>query len=410
MGLPNPGRLLDLRPRVGLRGALLIVALAALALGTAKYRRENRDVDRSSVTWHLKHLRQGEPKSRGWAVDGLAASGAEELERVAPALLDVLGDSDPDVRLAAARAWVKVAGLKGSPELMTRAIAALTSATADPDARVRAAAVETLGGFGQRIGQTTPGERAKSMLMEPSVDPLLRALEDPSPQVRIAAARASLGVLALGGAAPEGLIAMVRDEDRDVRSAAYAMLRDNWRNHREIEAALLPIVLRGDGESYDAAGAMSSHGPPSDEALDAVLRLVNGDGDISHRILAFCSLADYGSAARRAMPVLVASLEREGDDGSDWYVAWAMVHIDPAAPETLEVLRRVVEREVRAGPKEGLYTSVPFLLGESGQAGRALIPWLQTQVEDPDPGVRDRAVGLLRTLGVRPVAQAGPPR
>lgn len=410
MGWPRPRRLLDLRPRLGLRAALLIIALVAVVMGTERFRRENRDMDRSWVTRQLRNLKQGEPRVRRSAVEELAALGTEDLGRVSTALIDVLGDPDPEVRRAAARGWARMAG-GGDPNgeipaAMLGAIGPLTAATADEDPGVRAASVEALGQFGWLARRKPPGERARSSLLEASVDPLLRSLDDPEPEVRRKAATAVPLVLSPLGDAPVRLIEMAGDEDPGVRSDVYRALGSGWPNHWAIESALLPAVLRGGLESYQAASAMSYHGPPSDEAMDAMLRLLESSKEAGpwQREAVIGFLTQYGRGARPALPALLAIAKQEEGGSLDFGVARAMVHIDPNMPETRELLRLVAERGVR--PVSDVEPEwAGFLLKQSGQAGQDLVPWIRRQTEDPDPGVRDRAFVLLERMGEIPAAQ-----
>jgi HEAT repeat protein len=145
---------------------------------------------------------------------------AAQLERLAPkpgaSLLSLLRHPDPGVRFWGATL------LAPYPELGT---AGLVRATEDPDPNVRAAAVETLG--------TRNGDAAASAT--------LALLRDPVWFVRVHAAR-SAGRL-LGVEAGPSLVRLLGDGRWWVRTAAKDALRGIG---PEAAAALLPILLDDD--------------------------------------------------------------------------------------------------------------------------------------------------------------------
>jgi HEAT repeat protein len=199
-----------------------------------------------------------------------------------PPLIQALGDSDRDVRCAAAEALVKI----GTP-----AVPPLIQALGDRSENVRAAAAEALGAIGD----------------PQAVPPLIQALGDSDWDVRCAAAWA-LGKLGDPQAVP-ALIQALGDYDGRF-TAAEALVR--------IGAPAVPALIQALGDSnwavrHAAAWALGKLGDPQ-----AVPPLIQALGDRSENVRAAAAEALGAIGDPQAVPALIKAL---GD--SDWDVRCA---------------------------------------------------------------------------------------
>lgn len=146
-------------------------------------------------------LAQGEPQARWWAARALAEI---DDEGVVPPLAAALQDGDPDVRACAALALGRVGRPGGA--------SALAHSLTDPSALVAAIAADALSMIGEPavealVGMMQDGAHPQARLLavralsriqaQPSVGPLLEALDDPSYLVRYYA-REALDALGVG--------------------------------------------------------------------------------------------------------------------------------------------------------------------------------------------------------------------
>lgn len=153
-----------------------------------------------AVPFLLDALRRGVRPSSYQAAVALGSLGAP-ADVVAPALVDALHEEDPDVRRAAARSLGQI-GRAAFPALKQK------KALDDPDADVRVMVVEAI----EWMGPT-------------AVKPLIKAMEDTSPEVRRAAARALGRLDADARPAESALVAAVNDPREEVRDEAAKALR-----------------------------------------------------------------------------------------------------------------------------------------------------------------------------------------
>ncbi|MET9734084.1 fumarate reductase/succinate dehydrogenase flavoprotein subunit [Streptomyces sp. NPDC006458] len=203
-----------LTPSPELQGPLV----AALASADPQARRAALDV--------LRALRLGDTGRYAPSLtdpdDGVRLAAVRALVSVdaADAVSEAAEDPAREVRIAAARGFAAMLPEAGRPDVPP----ALTRLTGDPDAFVRAAALESLGVLG---------------VPEALLAPVTGALTDPAWQVRAGAATA------LGGAEPgravPALAALLGDREADVRKAAVlALLRH--RAQADARAALAGAV------------------------------------------------------------------------------------------------------------------------------------------------------------------------
>lgn len=276
----------------------------------------------------------GEPALRALAFDTLRSL------QIGDALTaSVAGLADPDQRVRAAA--VRLLSALGGNE----AKELLRSQTSDPDAAVRAAAVQGLGAL--RAGAAEPD--------------FLRLLGDPKPQVREAAIRATAAA-ELRSLAPT-LIELLEDNDETVRQAAAQALGDLG------EATAVPPLAR----AFSAA-------PPAEREI--ITRAV--------------SRLDPA-----ATPELIAALLTSPDAISQRAAARALARVRASgSPEILIRLSGSTDAGVRATALDAL--------GRCGQMeGINLVsPIVAAALDDPDAAVRARGIDVVARLGLRDEAHS----
>ncbi len=257
--------------------------------------------------------------------DGGPAPGSSVAETVRPAGLT------NDAAAVEPTPWT--AGPLAAQPLLQRLHAALPSliaGVADPDVRVRQAAIEALEVLGADAAPAAPA--------------LVRALADRNVFVRWAAARA-LGKMAPAQAAlaVPGLQALLRDRDLDVRLAA--------------------------------AAALKHYGPAAQAALPVLLEAVQ-KGDPTVRLAALEVLKSIGPPAQAAIPVIAAALQ-----APDVRVRQAAAHLlgrfGPLALGARESLRLAMlddNPEVRRAASDALLHIGPPPVRPNAIAQRAEVP------------------------------------
>ncbi|MCO5170506.1 MAG: HEAT repeat domain-containing protein [Planctomycetes bacterium] len=175
-----------------------------------------------------------------------------------PALLDLLGEDEPELRAAAAEAL----GFVGGPPVAERLAACLD----DPESEVREAAAWSLGRLGPAARAAVPG--------------LLRALEEDRSDLGLAAASA-LGEV---GGTPERVV-----------------------------PALARVVGAADPPWWTAvaAEALAAYGAAALPALDTLITALDPDVDDEVRVHAALTLVGIGPPARAALPRLTSIGEED---------------------------------------------------------------------------------------------------
>jgi cyclophilin family peptidyl-prolyl cis-trans isomerase len=218
-------------------------ARAALAIG--------RVADPAAFPPVREALRDAEPQVRAAAALALGLAGDEEAE---PALLRrlALDDGRPE-RLADLEALGRVGG--------ERAVPALVASLGEPEPEVRAAAARALGNYGYRqrlVGRLGAAEQA-----------LGAALADQAVEVRIAAAWALFRIRPSGGPDPAlaGLRTALRDPDPEVRALAVQAVAARAPAERE---PLLAALVDSDWRvRVQAARALPRTGDAGADAVAA---------------------------------------------------------------------------------------------------------------------------------------------
>jgi len=148
----------------------------------------------------------------------LAAASRPVVRVAAPALVRLLGHSDPEVRQTAVQSLAQM-GLLAAPFL-------LQSLQGD-DAAIRPAAIDALTRLEDHLPETSPANPGMAVITARLIPPLLELMKHSEPQVRRAAYRAfatfSLG--AEGRAAEPLLRSALRDQDLVIRRFAFEALQ-----------------------------------------------------------------------------------------------------------------------------------------------------------------------------------------
>jgi cellulose synthase operon protein C len=336
------------------RAALLLVALAA-TLGPAP--------SAHALVW--PDVPERVEKDLG-SPDALARRGAARQlsdlgpSRGAPLVLRALADSDPEVRLLAAQAairlrvqaavdvvlpWLgerearqRVAACEVLRELPepARAVSQLARALGDSDATVRAAAADALGSQGSAD----------------AVAPLLGKLDDASPTVRIQIARA---LARLGdGRAVVPLAGKVQDSVPEVRQAVARALGELG-DLRATQALLLQLRDGAVEVRVEALGALGRLRAP--DAASAIGPLA-AERTLSIRLAAMTALGRI--ATPDAVRALVALLGQGDDAGGGLErtpVREALVACGAAAANQLAA-------QLDRPPTVAIATSAAWVLGE----------------------------------------------
>jgi HEAT repeat protein len=336
---------------------------------------------------------------------------ARELKDLAPPLSAVLRDSEPGVRLRAHQAleeveaawqWLQeqpaVGPEQGQARLTARRLGALpggqeaslippqgihavpltpplldaqgasvpglAAGLADPEVKVRRAALAAL---------ETLGEEAA-----PAVPALIRALADADAMVRWGAARTLRKIGPVhGGAAVPVLTALLRDADLDVR--------------------------------LTSAEALGSYGPAAQESVPALVQAL-GAGDYEMRLAAIHALEGIGLPAQPAIPALAAALKAPQVRVRQAAAA-LLSKFGPAALDAKEALRQALldpDDQVRKIAGDALLDLLPPPEDPPAVAGRpepetASMPVLLKPVPAwPSPGAGQRVIAAAP--GFAPVA------
>jgi HEAT repeat protein len=236
----------------------------------------------------LGQLQAAEPETRWRAATNIAQVPTQEVVR---ALAVLLYDPEPFVRWAAAQALGDVARRATDPGVPVAMTHALLQAVAAENADARAAAADAIAAWGRQAplepALSLSGDReaavraaavralglAGSQHPHVVVPPLLRALEDPEPEVRRMAANA------IAWCRDEACVAALRSRLADVAAVvraaalhALARLGDG-----ELEGAVLPLLKDPDpAVRLEAVRCLRLHGTPS-----SIPALAGMAGDVS---------------------------------------------------------------------------------------------------------------------------------
>jgi HEAT repeat protein len=312
------------------------------------------------LDWYLERQARGidhtDARRRRRACDALRRLGNAHAVVL---LIGRLGDTDPEVRVAAANALEQL-GEKRLADAVSGSTSALSEVAARQDRRL--------------------------------VEPLISLLADSEWLVRRRACEALKAFQDVRAVEP--LIERLTDSEPYVRDSACIALAA----HGDTRAVEPLIGCLADGMSYVRKSACEALGALGDaRAVEPLCRLV-GDQPAAHRALGL--LGDL-----RAVEPLLAWLRAHEPDKADLTVLGS-TYSDPesdkrsTACEALGQLgdTRAVDQLVNQLNGNSIVRSAACAaLGKLGDA-RAVVPLIKS-LGDPDPGVRDGAGAALRRLG-----------
>ncbi len=232
-------------------------------------------------------------RRKPWRVNAIRLVGKNSVWKANPVLKGMLRDKDPDIRIQAALALI-------------------------------------------RIGDHT----------EEGVKSLLTDYQSKDKEVR----RKAGWVLAeIAGVAPETIIPYarkgLRDEDPELREDAVMILREIGRPAvaavPDLEAALED---RAWGVRSEAAYALGEIGPGAMSAVPVLCILLNGDEQWQVQVAACCAIRRIKPAKDVVMVDLLKAMRK---DHLRRYAALAIVAVDPGNPEATRVLEEIDQREGR---------------------------------------------------------------
>jgi HEAT repeat protein len=288
------------------------------------------------------------------------------------------------------------------------AVPVLQDLLADPDPRVREAAVCCL-------GLIPSPERSV-------VNLLTGAAKDPEPQVRLAVLQTLARLRPAPDAAASVLRAALSDSDAAVRFQAAQGLYDLTGQAEVVLPTLIQYLRAKDGPHMEAAYRLGKMGPRAAGAVDALVERLRDDSapppredafgipiahsdsehrDIIHRAV-LEALGDIGPDARAAVPAIRTFLGA-GNGFVRASAAVAFWKISGQAGPAVDAMVELLEKGnwySKRWSAEGL--------GRMGPAAEAGVPALVKALTDADSGVRrDAAVALG---GIGPKARSAVPR
>lgn len=383
------------RPRLSVRGLMLLVAGLGLAMALTRFWAANRDSDRATLSYQMAVLADGEAGVEGRlaAIDGMTSARGRRARRALRLLASTLEDPDPRLRASAARTIGRLgsqviadAGPTGSDTVRPAAIA-LLDRVGDPDGGASAEAIHALmllNRSGPEGGPVSPEEVAEGLreLLEHdrSLDPsraegrlaamvalcvlepirgegppwLLRALDDPDPAVRRAAIEAALQPRPSGPpsddpppAAPPWLLRALDDPEAEVRMAALwrcstwpgtpasRRYEPAWGNPDEVADALLRGMGEGRGEelAYRVVHLASNRPGGADAFASEIIRGFEArlEGDPRDWQADLSALEALGPAARPALPMLVRASRIARYADEPWLRDWLRMRLAEVA-------------------------------------------------------------------------------
>jgi HEAT repeat protein len=369
------------RSRIGLQTIL------ALALGCGVLWWVVHEVSSNShgTNEAIRAMRSRDASERVSGIQRLGSAGPGNGQMAIPPLIVALGDADAQVRSEAAMAlgYIGPDALKaGSPDDMLRgAVTALLGLLKDPQPRVRVAAANALASI-------ISSEKSVGLIdHKAALVTLTESLSDPDATVRYAA----LGPLALvapasGGEPPQVLVDTLKDESAGTRASAVVALACFRRGLDPRIPSLLEMIEKDKDPAVREAfrrSAASIHPPAVSAAIIPTLiaALRSPDGQV--RDMACRVLMTFGPEAREAIPALIAMAREEWSDSA--VVDRQILALDRSAIQALPKIALETESagQVIAVLSELIKETSPnrsaaavAALGEIGPAAESAVPAL----------------------------------
>jgi HEAT repeat protein/ATP/ADP translocase len=311
----------------------------------------------------LQRLKDTDASVRAAAIQALAQLGSKSVLNT---LLKGLDDPDDSVRMTTLTV-LPALGVDPSPEL-NRLLGRLLK---DRDVEVRAHAAVVLVHFGEtRRAISLLTELLQSGMAEDRLvavdsfghilmnaagqerspfkpDPLLKAMDDPSPMVRREAIHAATllnreDVCALAAA-------HLADEDAGVRKAASASLKQTWAKSRSV---LIPILEKMEGAVIDSA--LDSIPPGKPEIQDTLRRFVQGEVSGIRYLRTLIASLPYESGP--AVRLLLQTLQSREAKSEERLIKAVGLFGNPRAMELVRKSLNAGSASARASALEALET------------------------------------------------------
>jgi HEAT repeat protein len=292
------------RSRSGVRGLLVVIACCGVLMWATR------------TLWDSQHpaiaagrgLEARQASSRIAAIRHLASVGTDDSIIAIPPLIARLGDTDADVRAAAADAL----GLLGSSAIkaglgkneVLAAMTGLVGLLSDQQPAVRIAAVNALGSIANC-------DTTRMIELEPAANALVPMLDEPITDVRASV----IGALGFIGPRvlvepPPAIVAALEDESVQIRAAAVASLTNYTRGLPRLIPSLLDSMHRARPDARAIYAALFGYIKPPTFSAEAIrpFTLALGSDDREIRYLAVTQLQAFGPGARDAIPFLIKTL------------------------------------------------------------------------------------------------------
>jgi HEAT repeat protein len=399
--------------QIRLSRLMVLIAIAAVVLSAWLFNREYGSDQQAWTSSQMVALSDPDAAKRKQAAENLYRVELDDLSRTVAVLTLALADPDWQVRLAAARSLASTIGSLGGitngalNAQIDLAARALIPACDDPRDEVRIAAMEALGklyesprarGSAGRAPVTRPPTGSQASRAS---DTLSRALQDTSPRVRAQALWSFARVGRISGAIVDPVMEMVEsDSDQNVRIAAIDALSVGWPEDPRLYSLFLRRLklVRDQDEHARIGWAFDRLDRPPLEALPALLEALSADDWILRNSIPV-ALGKLGAAAEPAVPDLarIARIELASDDGFCAAIE-ALRSIDPDSPES-QALIEPLATLLRDSPSNLQRQKAMFLLMGFGRSAQAAVGPLQDALKSTNPDVRQRSIFVLGFVG-----------
>jgi HEAT repeat protein len=352
-----------------------VLACWAMAAGTA-VAAEPPDVHQLAATL-IAELKSPDAFTREAAAMALEDLGAETPEAI-PALTAAARDKSPDVAERAAYALGKFGAA---------AVPSLVSLLKDAAPDVRAAAAAELRDIGTAAKDATEPLIALMLAKDADLGSRVRAVEavgkvGPPPSVAIPA-----------------LLKLLDDKDVTIRSCAVFSIGDLGPTAKEVLPELIKLTSHADPKiRAAAAGAMGELGAEGKSAAPLLKEMIV-KGDTGARVAAGRSLWKIAPPHGGDAVELLRAISSPKDE-ERWLAAWGLCHTDKSPDMAKDALIKALgdrDARVRRFAVEALTHVSRSRIGDEDPDVDRLAPL----VDDPDPKVRQAAVGAIVYIGER---------
>jgi HEAT repeat protein len=389
-----------------------LVAIVAVLFSAWLFHRENRSDQQAWSSSQILALGDSDSAERRRAAENLYSVEPGSLSRAVAALAVALADPDWQVRRAAARslpATIRTAiGSSGGISSGDRsadielAVRGLIPACQDPRDEVRIEARQAVGRLFEARAPGSPGRvPLTTTAAKSALEAMTRGMQDGAPEVRAQAVWSFARVGPFAGAGDDAVRDIAEnDPEPKVRIAAVDALSVGWPE----DPLLYPLLLRrlkvvtDQVERSRIGWTLGGLAPPPYEVLPALLDALSTDYWVLRRSIQI-ALGKLGSAARPALPALARVARIELADREDALVAIeAIALIDPGSSEA-QALVEPLAAALRDSPFNFQRQQAEFRLVKFGPAAAPAVASLREALKSRSPDVRQRASVVLGRIG-----------